>query len=207
GLYHTFWGTKYNFGTCSTMRGELSGTSPCTKKGSNQSPEYVNGTNASSSGDFIPDTSADPNTWTTSGNYNEICYCVNENSSYSPLANNIMSYNSSSSRTNNPHDMTTNQATSMNLASREDRYLSMTHAVDIIGASSIFNNDIIDYNYSTTMDPNNIYSVTYNMTNNSNAVSINSSTGVVNVMGVTEGIETLTCTVRHKYNAPWNDLI
>lgn len=211
-LPHTFQGTRYNYsGTkssvhpnCYGTRGELyydeSGES-CDLKvlGFPQIPENVTRNvsdpyyNADTAGDRITDTPADPDTWFANGTYDAQCTDA-DNKTYTPLSNNIMSYNGSYRSS-----FTDNQATIM-------RQFGLNNGrrfnyMDFNIPEEMDNGDTHTCSVTTTYPFETGDFVTWSITNISNSVSINSSTGHLVVNGTGSATETITYKL---YTSPTN---
>lgn len=211
GLHHTFRGTGYRAG-CSN-RGDFSSAPAsdicrtyggCEEYVDNTVPGNISGkTNGETCGDKIPDTPADPNTW-SGGVYNPI---VTDNGvAYSPLADNIMSYNGG-----NTHGITDDQANVCH------RWVMRIEGFGIDLPISMSNTDTYTCGYINSelypvgiFPPNHIGQYYYpkdenvppmwQITNTGGNVSIDQN-GKITVHNSTYGIETVTLNYRWYLNS------
>lgn len=198
GLHHTFLGTGFKEG-CSN-RGDFSGYSGCNTRPGCE--EYVNNTftmpsgevNGVECGDHIPDTPADPNTWYNGVYLNLVTDPIGAN--YVPLANNIMSYNKASSRTN----ITDDQAyvchewakKNADLELNAPKFMSFgdpDYTVSLVNASDF--EYILPPNQACGFNP-----CMYEITSTNNNVSIDQN-GNIHVNNSTFGIETITMNFKY----------
>ena len=191
GLMHPRYGTMYNFQCEPMVRSEVDTT--CRQKiyfyDYTPVPELVDGSNGDEAGDFCTDTEANPSRYTDpdgnllkdeQGDYYEslsqgkvMMFMTSDNYTFSSDQKKIM---------HNFVDNTIfNRTFSKTLSCEVD--LSFGHSY-----TASLNDDA----------PSSPLEITWSITNNSGAVSINSSTGVITVSGNGSAVETITCTVKQK---------